>query len=67
MKLLMQLLVLDINKLIPLLKSFKESTDLPSIKGVYTLATFAKIMQMIETRTLNLKSFLFSKGQRKGV
>ena len=48
----------------PSLKSFKESTDLPNIKGVYTLATLAKIIQIKATRTLTLKSFL-SAGQRK--
>ena len=53
------------NKLMPLLKSVRESTALPKMRGVYTLAILAKTMLNKAKTTLILRSLLLL-GHRNG-
>ena len=53
------------NKLIPLLKSVRESTASPKIKGVYTLAILAMTMLNNAKITLIFRSLLLF-GHKKG-
>ena len=53
------------NKLMPLLKSVRESTASPKMRGVYTLAILAKTMLNKAKTTLILRSLLLL-GHRNG-